>query len=196
MRDKLLVLHRWASLITGAFLVLVSVTGSILSFEDPASPMRTVRLLHTRLLMDEPGEWIVTTTTITALAVVIIGVVLWWPDKIWKVRTSASWKRINFDLHHLLGITTSVIAIVMLVGALAFQLGEEEEEEGERERPAVVQSTPEALPDNLALNIHTGAFGGMTTTVIWSLASLSLASQALTGFVMWWNRRKRPAAGD
>jgi uncharacterized iron-regulated membrane protein len=179
------VLHRWASLITGAFVVLVSVTGSILSFEDPAAPLQTVRLLHTHLLMDEPGEWIVTTTTISALVVVIIGVVLWWPDKIWKVRTSASWKRINFDLHHLLGIITSVIAIVMLVGALAFQLGEEEG-----------KAATEALPNSLALDIHTGAFGGMTTTLIWSLASISLASQALTGFVMWWNRRKRGAASD
>ena len=155
-------------------------TGSILSFEDPGSPMRTVRLLHTRLLMDEPGEWIVTTTTISALLVVVIGVVLWWPDKIWKVRTSASWKRINFDLHHLLGITTSLIAVVMLVGALAYQLGEEEG-----------KAASDALPDSMALNLHTGAFGGMVTTVIWSLASLSLASQALTGFVMWWNRRKK-----
>ena len=57
-------------------------------------------------------------------------------------------------------------------------------------RPAA-QATPEALPDNLALNIHTGTFGGMATTVIWSLASLSLASQALTGFIMGWNRRKK-----
>jgi uncharacterized iron-regulated membrane protein len=52
------------------------------------------------------------------------------------------------------------------------------------------------LPNSLALDIHTGAFGGMTTTLIWSLASISLASQALTGFVMWWNRRKRGAASD
>ena len=181
LRDKLLVLHRWASLITGLFLVIVSVSGSLLSFEDPASPMRTVRVLHTHLLMNEPGEWIVTTTTITALVVVILGVVLWWPDKIWKVRTGASWKRINFDLHHLLGITTSVIAVVMLAGALAFQLGEEEG-----------KAATDALPNGLALDIHTGAFGGMVTTVIWSLASISLASQAVTGFLMWWNRRKKP----
>jgi len=190
-RDLLLILHRWASLITGAFLVVIAITGCLLSFEDPRSPMRTVRTLHTHLLAGEPGEVTVTTVTVVTLVVVLIGVVLWWRDKIWRVRTGASWKRIVFDLHHLLGIAASAVLVVMLVGAVAVVLTEEEDEEGGVRTPAVeVQASSEALPGGTALALHTGAFGGTPTTIIWFTAGLVLAGQALSGFVMWWNGRK------
>lgn len=190
-RDILLILHRWASLITGAFVILIAITGCLLSFEDPRSPMRTVRTLHTHLLAGEPGEITVTTVTVVTLLVVIIGVVLWWRDKIWRMRMGASWKRIVFDLHHLLGIAASAVLVVMLASAVAIVATEEEEQEEGRARPPAEAPAPTAeLPEGTALSLHTGAFGGTTTTIIWFAAGIVLASQAVSGFVMWWNGRR------
>jgi uncharacterized iron-regulated membrane protein len=42
--------------------------------------------------------------------------------------------------------------------------------------------------------IHTGDVYGTPTALLWWLASLVLASQAVTGFVMWWNARAGRAA--
>ena len=43
---------------------------------------------------------------------------------------------------------------------------------------------------NLERSLHTGDVLGGITQVIWFLASLVLASQAVTGIMMWWNGRK------
>jgi uncharacterized iron-regulated membrane protein len=37
--------------------------------------------------------------------------------------------------------------------------------------------------------LHTGDIYGRPTQVLWALASLVLASQAVTGVFMWWNGR-------
>ena len=42
---------------------------------------------------------------------------------------------------------------------------------------------------NLERSLHTGDVFGGVTQVIWFLASLVLASQAVTGIMMWWNGR-------
>lgn len=49
---------------------------------------------------------------------------------------------------------------------------------------------------NLQRPLHTGELFGATSQVIWLLASLVLATQAVTGTLMWWNgRAARQAAG-
>ncbi len=45
--------------------------------------------------------------------------------------------------------------------------------------------------DNLKRSIHTGDVLGKPTEVIWLLATLIMAEQAVTGFVMWWNGRRK-----
>ena len=34
-------------------------------------------------------------------------------DKLWRIRTTASWKRIVYDLHHSTGIFTSTVLLVI-----------------------------------------------------------------------------------
>ena len=55
----------------------------------------------------------------------------------------------------------------------------------------MAQSTREA-PARLAINnvmrsVHTGDVLGKPTEVVWLLAALVLASQAISGALMWWN---------
>ena len=44
--------------------------------------------------------------------------------------------------------------------------------------------------DNLKRSMHTGDLLGKPTEVIWLLAALVMASQVVTGFLMWWNARR------
>jgi uncharacterized iron-regulated membrane protein len=92
----------------GATVVLLDpYTGAILTSPPGPDPlvafMRKVHLLHTQLLGGRVGASIVAGVTFVALFLVLSGVVVWWRDKLWRVNTSGSWKRANFDLHHSLG---------------------------------------------------------------------------------------------
>ena len=48
-----------------------------------------------------------------ALILTLTGLILWWREKIWRVKTDASWKRINFDLHHALGLFAALVVLIM-----------------------------------------------------------------------------------
>ena len=182
LRDKLLFLHRWASLIGGVFLTVIALSGAVLSFAgpEPTGFMKQVLTLHTHLLADEPGEITVSITTVATLLIVLIGVLLWWDDKIWRVRMGASWKRIVFDLHHLLGIAFSLVLVIMVGTGTLIQLNEEEGEAA----AAAVERVPESLRA-----LHTGDFLGTPTRAIWFVGALVLAWQVVSGFLMWWNAR-------
>jgi uncharacterized iron-regulated membrane protein len=66
--------------------------------------------------------------------------------------------------------------------------------------PLEVASTRKATTgvaiSNQMRAIHTGDVYGVPTALVWCLASLVLASQAVTGFVMWWNARAARAAAS
>jgi uncharacterized iron-regulated membrane protein len=44
--------------------------------------------------------------------------------------------------------------------------------------------------DNLKRSLHTGDVFGKPSEAIWLLASLVMATQVLTGVLMWWNARR------
>jgi uncharacterized iron-regulated membrane protein len=92
-------------------------TGAILTSPPGPDPlvafMRKVHLLHTRLLGGSVGSSIVAAVTFVALFLVVSGIIVWWRDKIWRVHTSGSWKRTNFDLHHSLGIFSAVVLVII-----------------------------------------------------------------------------------
>jgi len=54
----------------------------------------------------------------SSFVLVLTGAIIWWRDKLWRVRWSASWKRILFDLHHSLGVFASVILIIISTSGL------------------------------------------------------------------------------
>jgi uncharacterized iron-regulated membrane protein len=99
----------------GASVLVNPYTGSILPERTAPDPlvafMRKVHLLHTQLLAGRTGSTIVVVVTFVALFLVLSGIVVWWREKLWRVNTSASWKRINFDLHHSLGVFSAVLLL-------------------------------------------------------------------------------------
>lgn len=196
MRNVMVLLHRWVALILGAFIIIISVTGSLIVIAGPVDralnaeadnaaipaagrarlPLdslmasarsrgevgslrlpegqgreviasmtnggevfvnqytgqvlddRIVRqrnagfiraffrvngAIHTSLLGKAIGTQAVVWSTIASVFLILGGIYLWWRDKVWRVQLAASWKRINFDLHHLLGIATFVVLFLM-----------------------------------------------------------------------------------
>jgi uncharacterized iron-regulated membrane protein len=79
---------------------------------------RRLHVLHVSLMGGKAGGEIVGIVTVLSLLLVATGVVLWWPDKLWRVRWSASRKRIVFDLHHAAGVIAAVVLLVITTSGL------------------------------------------------------------------------------
>ncbi len=84
--------------------------------------------MHRWLLLDqEIGRPIVGVATLIFILLTITGLVLWLPKKIkhWKslkpglsIKFSGSWKRINHDLHNVLGFYTFILILIMAFSGL------------------------------------------------------------------------------
>ncbi|PUZ27207.1 Uncharacterized iron-regulated membrane protein [Chitinophaga costaii] len=88
-------------------------TGEITGVDkSPAGEFfRTVEDIHRWFFVGKPvGKTIGGTAAIIFVLLIISGIVIWWPRKIkhwkegFKIKFSARWKRVNYDLHRALGI--------------------------------------------------------------------------------------------
>jgi uncharacterized iron-regulated membrane protein len=79
---------------------------------------RRLHVLHVTLMSGRIGGEIVAIATIVSLLLVLSGIYLWWRDKIWRVRWSASWKRVVFDLHHQLGVVAAIVLVLITTSGL------------------------------------------------------------------------------
>ncbi len=82
--------------------------------------------LHNSLLWHGPGNWIIDIATLIFLIELITGLILWWPvkwskatrDASFKIRWKARFKRLNYDLHNVLGFYALAICMVLTVTGL------------------------------------------------------------------------------
>ena len=99
----------------GTQLFMNPYTGKILGTRSPserdASLARRLHVFHETLLAGKVGNVVVGIATVMALVLVLSGLVVWWPRKLWRMRIGASWKRVVFDLHHLLGVSTAIVLL-------------------------------------------------------------------------------------
>ena len=88
----------------------------------------TVMALHRWLLGSNngPGKYITGIATFIFLFILITGIILWWPKtkKILlqrlKIKSTTGWKRLNHDLHIVLGFYSSIFLFVFAFTALAW----------------------------------------------------------------------------
>jgi uncharacterized iron-regulated membrane protein len=80
---------------------------------------RRLHVLHVSLMAGKIGGEIVGLITATSLLLVVTGVIIWWRDKAWRIRWSASWKRVLFDVHHALGIGAAAIILLITLSGMA-----------------------------------------------------------------------------
>lgn len=78
--------------------------------------------LHWSLLLATPiGQPIVVWSTVIFIILLITGMVLWWPkkwnkagkQKSFKVKWSSTWRRVNYDLHNVLGFYFLTLSLII-----------------------------------------------------------------------------------
>lgn len=91
-----------------------------------------VKMIHWSLLINHPiGQQITGWSTFIFVFLLISGMVMWWPknlkksnfDKSFKVKWKARFKRINYDMHNVLGFYVMLICLMLALTGLvwAFQ---------------------------------------------------------------------------
>jgi len=99
-------------------------TGEIVgkSSDQQFRPMLAIREFHTHLLIGRRrGHMIVTIAACCLLGLAVTGIVLWWPSRIFKLR-GGSWSNVVFDLHHVLGLWSSVCVLLFALTGIAIGL--------------------------------------------------------------------------
>lgn len=261
-------------------------TGEVLKVQDMDKDFFRFMLRgHMYLwLPQDIGKTVIGTCMIIFAVLVISGIVLWWPRNrgarktSFKVKWSASPKRLNYDLHNVLGFYASWVLIFIITTGLAWSFENVMAAEywtfsGGKARPKppvfksyksdtvndvpqidnVLASATAAYPgfehyqvrlpetdsasyqvmmyydegrftrtDNLYFNqytgerfksvnwglykdanngekanrmtydIHTGGIGGLPTRILVFFTALIAASLPVTGFYIWWGKRKKP----
>jgi uncharacterized iron-regulated membrane protein len=105
-------------------------TGKIQAIENSKTEFFQLMLqLHMNLLLGKKvGHAVVAYSTVIFIVLVLTGLILWWP-KTWTKRNvkkslqldfKLKWKRINYDLHNVLGFYTMVFALIFAVTGLIF----------------------------------------------------------------------------
>jgi uncharacterized iron-regulated membrane protein len=94
-------------------------TGRILGTRDREKSLaRWLHLLHTRFLAGERGELAAGWLSVIMLGLALSGLYLWWPRRLLSVKTAASWKRANFDLHNVVGFYSSAVLTLIAFSAI------------------------------------------------------------------------------
>lgn len=261
-------------------------TGQVLALEDHEDLFEFIDEGHRNLWFPrEIGRQIVGWSTAIFVVLTITGIVLWWP-KNWSVREvklaftikwKAKFKRVNYDLHNVLGFYSMIIALIMgftgimmsftfvnksvlnMLGGATDRSSEVTAiEAGPKEVPATIEGkvdlvwklvttelgehdrnqisihfpkedakwiyactdmhqgtwrelnfdintlallsnshvkisedTPANWMRRSNLSLHVGTFGGMFTKWIFFFASLICGTLPITGFYIWWGKRKK-----
>jgi uncharacterized iron-regulated membrane protein len=102
-------------------------TGQFLgTYNNRESFFFTMFQLHRWLLAEDTGKLIVGISTVFFLFILVTGIVLWWPKnkKILKQRLKlkwdGGWKRLNHDLHIVIGFYTAIFLFVFAFTGLAW----------------------------------------------------------------------------
>jgi uncharacterized iron-regulated membrane protein len=101
-------------------------SGEVLKYDRTANFFYIMAHLHASLLWHGPGSWIVDIATIIFLIELISGIILWWPakwnkrarDASFKIKWKARFKRVNYDLHNVLGFYSSILALILTITGL------------------------------------------------------------------------------
>lgn len=85
------------------------------------------RMLHQCLLINyDVGHLIVGTATLIVIALVITGLVLWWPKnkaalkQRFTIKWNAKWRRINYDIHNVGGFYAYIIILLLAITGLVW----------------------------------------------------------------------------
>ncbi len=201
--------------LTGAILVFEDETLQLLNPEadlsamkkhDPAkrelrgySFFQTTLRLH-RWFLDAPakkgdrtvGKEVVGYSTMAMGVVLLSGVVVWWPrsrralKNRLSVTGSKGWWRFFYDSHVSIGFYATLFLLVMVLTGLTWSFSWWREAFWN-----IFDFVPPEGRKRFLYSLHTGAWGGLPSRVVYFLAALVGALLPLTGYYLWFRKRKK-----
>jgi uncharacterized iron-regulated membrane protein len=106
----------------GSFVAYVDpYTGRELHYQNLRRDFFTlVQYLHMYLLLPPAvGEWIVGPAVLIFVVMLATGLILWWPKRKADRRSfTIKWRRVNYDLHNVLGFYAAAVALVIALTGL------------------------------------------------------------------------------
>lgn len=92
--------------------------------------LEVVQHIHTSLLLGKTGEFIIRWSVVIFVLMLITGLILWFPGQMRLLKQSltikrkASFKRLNYDLHNVLGFYASIVLLITALSGLYFAFKE------------------------------------------------------------------------
>ena len=140
-----------------------------------------------------PGKIIVGISTVAFVFTLISGMFIWWPrnGKVLmnrlQVKFSKGWRRFLLDAHVSLGFWTFFLLLLMALTGLTWSFSSYREV-----FYALLGSDgTDAETRRLVMALHTGTWGGAITQALYFVAALIGGTLPLTGYYLWWKRRRR-----
>jgi uncharacterized iron-regulated membrane protein len=109
------------------YIYLNPYTGKILHEENPQSNFFiVVEYIHLYLLLPPKiGGMVVGISVLVFIVMMISGIILWWPKRksdrkrSLTIKWGARWRRVNYDLHNVLGFYATAVALVLAITGLS-----------------------------------------------------------------------------
>ena len=128
LHNALFQIHFMVGAVAGAYMTLMSVTGSIIVYRDELSRWPSIQWLvklHTTLLAGGTGRIVNGIGGATLTVLCLTGAIIWWPGiKHWRRSLTVSWgvhfARINWDLHSALGVWCFLFVLLWGVSGVYF----------------------------------------------------------------------------
>ena len=218
-RRALFQVHLWAGVALSLYVLLISVTGSVLVYRNelfrlsPAVLDATSWLLdlHDNLLSGTTGLVVNGCGGLAVLVLAVTGLVVWWPGaKVWRrsliVPRRVGFRRTVWHLHSMVGFWTLGFTTVFALSGAYFAF------------PDTYQAIadwiePVSAPDGTRVTdqiiywlayLHFGRINGIgipcsgpglcdqAVKATWAFFGLAPAALSVTGVMMWWTRVVRP----
>ena len=177
-------LHFWIGTAIGAWMLVMSVSGSIIVFRDQLSPVVSVESLvrfHRSLLAGSAGDVINAVGAFSVMLLSVTGIVIWWPGRThWRRSLTIDWRghvpRITWDAHSALGFW--FLVFVTMWGLSGLYLSQPQLFNGLYRLDPADRVVDSALFSLSAL--HFGRFNRLTQ-IMWAIIGLVPAALAFTG---------------
>jgi uncharacterized iron-regulated membrane protein len=120
VRNAFFQVHLWVGAAVGAYILLMSVSGSLIVYRNELSRRFSVEWLvdlHANLLLGSTGRSVNGIGAISLTLLCLTGIVIWWPGtKYWRRSLTVDWSahfaRITWDLHSALGFWCFIFVMI------------------------------------------------------------------------------------
>jgi uncharacterized iron-regulated membrane protein len=215
LRRALFQVHLWSGIGVGLYILMVSVTGSVLVYRnelfrvspDVLQATEWLLDLHDNLLGGETGRAVNGAGAIAVLVLAVSGLVIWWPGiHAWRrslvLPRGVGWRRAVWHLHSMVGFWTFGITVVAALSGAYFAFPDAFQGVADTLDPPTSPPTGRVSDEVLywLAYLHFGRINGIgipcrgpglcdqATKATWAVFGLAPAVMFVTGALVWWNR--------